>query len=99
MTYSDRSGFFWFFDSDNAELGVKIIDGRNSNGKFWVYTGSATSLNYTLTVTDMQKNVTQAYSNASGDFWSIVAHLFDVGVEGCDGIVGKADGWMCWIIF
>ena len=28
---------FWFFTPDNIELTVKVLDGRNLNGHFWVF--------------------------------------------------------------
>ena len=49
---SDGSGFFWFFDSENPELTVKVIDGTAVNGHFWVFVASSTDLAYTLTITD-----------------------------------------------
>ncbi len=51
-TYSNQSGFFTFFDPANPEVGVKILDGRAINGKWWVFHGALTSLQYTVRVTD-----------------------------------------------
>jgi hypothetical protein len=51
-TYSNQSGFFTFFDPANPEVGVKILDGRPINGKWWVFHGALTSLQYTVRVTD-----------------------------------------------
>lgn len=54
---SDRSGYLWFFDRDNAELLVKVLDGRPVNDAFWVLFGSATNLPFRLTVTDLVTGV------------------------------------------
>ncbi|HEX6865215.1 MAG TPA: hypothetical protein VF414_20470 [Thermoanaerobaculia bacterium] len=46
-----ESGYFWFFDPDNVEITVKILDGRAVNGKYWVFLSSMTDLRFTATVT------------------------------------------------
>ncbi|HEV2846115.1 MAG TPA: proprotein convertase P-domain-containing protein, partial [Thermoanaerobaculia bacterium] len=62
LPHGDRSGFFWFFDPANVELGVKIVDGRLVSGTFWLYHGALTSLDYTLTVTDTTTGTSRSYS-------------------------------------
>lgn len=59
-------GYFWFTDPSNTELAVKIIDGTTINGSFWVYYGGLTTLDYTITVTDMTANRVKSYENPSG---------------------------------
>ncbi|HVT58517.1 MAG TPA: hypothetical protein VHR45_08960 [Thermoanaerobaculia bacterium] len=49
---SDASGYFWFFDSGNAEITVKILDGRAINGHFWVFVASMTDVGFTVAVRD-----------------------------------------------
>ena len=34
------TGYFWFFNSANVELIVKVLDGRTVNGQFWVFYGA-----------------------------------------------------------
>jgi catechol 2,3-dioxygenase-like lactoylglutathione lyase family enzyme len=46
-----ESGYFWFFDPDNIEVTVKILDGRAVNGRYWVFLASMTDLPFTATVT------------------------------------------------
>jgi len=45
-----ESGYFWFFDPDNIELTVKILDGRGVNGKYWVFISSMTDVAFTAHV-------------------------------------------------
>lgn len=45
-----ESGYFWFFDPENIELTVKILDGRAVNGKYWVFIASMTDVAYTVEV-------------------------------------------------
>ena len=57
---------FWFFTPDNIELTVKILDGRGINGRFWVFYGSMTNVEFTLTVTDVETGAQKVYTNAQG---------------------------------
>lgn len=45
------SGYFWFFDPGNAEITVKILDGRPVNGHWWVFLASMTNVEATVRVT------------------------------------------------
>jgi phospholipase C len=67
LTYlSADSGAFWFFSPDNIDLVVKVLDGRSLNGKFWVFYGSLTNEQFTLTVTDTVTGAQRTYTNAQG---------------------------------
>jgi fibronectin type III domain protein len=60
------SGLFWFFDPDNLELLVKVLDGCAVNHHFWVYTGPATDVQLILTVVDSQTGKVRVYFNPLG---------------------------------
>lgn len=60
------SGSLWFFDPDNVELMVKVLDGRPVNGHFWVFYASLSDVAYTLTVTDRVTGETKTYENPAG---------------------------------
>jgi hypothetical protein len=64
------SGAFWFFDSANAELFVKVLDGQALNSHLWVLTAALTDLQYTLFVTDTTTGQTRVYGNQPGEFVS-----------------------------
>ena len=66
------SGTFSFFTSNNLELLVKVVDGRPFNGKFWVFIGSTTNVEFTVTVTDTTNNAVRTYTNAQGNIGTIV---------------------------
>ena len=53
---SDDSGLFWFFNKDNWEMLVKVIDGCALNGHFWVFSAATTDVEYTLTLQDTVGN-------------------------------------------
>lgn len=48
-----QSGYFWFFDSGNVEVTVKILDGRLVNGHYWVFVASMTDVPFALTLNDL----------------------------------------------
>ena len=58
------TGVFWFFDPNNLELMIKVLDGRAVNGNFWVFYGSLSNLEYTVTVTDTVTGAVKTYHNA-----------------------------------
>lgn len=60
------TGFFWFFNKENLELVVKVLDGRDINGNFWVFYGGLSDVEYTLTVTDSETGGRKIYQNPNG---------------------------------
>ena len=52
VTETDDSGLFWFFNADNLEMLVKVLDGCAINGHYWVFAAAATDVEYELTVRD-----------------------------------------------
>ncbi|MEM7479997.1 MAG: hypothetical protein AAF481_02390 [Acidobacteriota bacterium] len=67
IPFSDESGFFWFFNAANVELVVKMIDGRPVTGRFWVFYGALSDVEYRITVTDMETGATAEYLNPPGN--------------------------------
>ena len=65
------TGAFWFFDSANIELVVKVLDGRPVDGHFWVFYGALSDLDYTITVTDTVTGAVRSYHNARGTLGSV----------------------------
>ena len=49
---------------------VKVLDGRGFNNKIWVFIGSASGLEYTITVTDTTTTAVKTYFNAAGSLTS-----------------------------
>jgi hypothetical protein len=60
------TGAFWFFSANNLELAVKVVDGRAVNGRFWVFGGQLTDVEYTLTVTDTETGASWTHHNPAG---------------------------------
>ena len=61
-----ETGFFWFFSPSNIELAAKVLDGRASNGRFWLLYGGVSDVEYTLTVTDTVADASKSYRNEQG---------------------------------
>lgn len=68
--WTDDSGFFWFFDPNNVEVMVKILDARSYNGHYWVFVGSLSNVEFTLTVRDEFTGRERTYRNPLGSFAS-----------------------------
>ncbi|HEX4953834.1 MAG TPA: hypothetical protein VF017_10620 [Thermoanaerobaculia bacterium] len=49
----DQAGTFWFFDEDNIEVTVKLLDGRAVNDRFWLFVASMTDVAFRLSVMDV----------------------------------------------
>jgi hypothetical protein len=60
------TGAFWFFGDSNLELMVKVLDGRPVNGKFWVFYGGLSDVEYTITVRRPETGEVRTYHNPQG---------------------------------
>jgi len=65
------TGAFWFFSNGNLELVLKVVDGRPLNGKFWVFYGALSNVEYTITVTDTVTGTVKIYFNPAGQQASV----------------------------
>ena len=64
---TDDSGLFRFFDGDNWEVLVKVLDGCETNGHVWVFGASTTDLGYVIRVTDTMTGDKREYRNEAGN--------------------------------
>jgi hypothetical protein len=60
------SGLFYFFDSDNWEMLVKVLDGCALNDRFWVFAAATTDVGYSLRVLDTLSGQGRVYRNRLG---------------------------------
>ncbi len=63
---TDDSGLFRFFDPDNWEVLIKVLDGCERNGAVWVFAASTTNLGYRVHVTDTVTGDVREYRNDPG---------------------------------
>jgi hypothetical protein len=57
------SAAFSFFNVDNKELMVKVLDGCRVNDRFWVFSSGLTNVEVLITVTDTQTGRIRRYFN------------------------------------
>ncbi len=62
---SSQSGLLWFFDRENAEVLVKVLDGCSINGYRWVYVAPVTDLEFNFRIT-APNGKRWAYGNRQG---------------------------------
>ena len=43
-----ETGYWWFFDPDNVEVTVKVLDGRAVDGRLWLFVTSMTDVGFTV---------------------------------------------------
>ncbi|MYG26787.1 MAG: PKD domain-containing protein, partial [Boseongicola sp. SB0677_bin_26] len=63
---TDDSALFRFFEPDNWEVLVKVLDGCALNDHVWVFGASATTLGYSIRVTDTVTGAVREYGNDPG---------------------------------
>ena len=62
-----KSGIFSFFESSNWEVVVKVLDNcGGTTNNYWVFSAGATSLEWSLTVTDTVSQAVQSYTIPAG---------------------------------
>lgn len=67
IPHSDKSGFFYWTNPDNLEMVVKVLDGREVNGYFWVFAATSSDVEFRLRVEDTETGQIQEYFNALGE--------------------------------
>ena len=60
------TGYFWFFDSANVEVFVKVLNACGLGSRFWVFGGGLTNVEVRLRVTDTATNQVREYLNPAG---------------------------------
>ena len=60
------TGYFWFFDEENVEVLVKVLDGCQFNNRYWVFAGGLTDVEVELEVRDSVTGKSVTYTNPQG---------------------------------
>ena len=63
---TNDAGLFQFYDPDNWEILIKVLDGCAVNGHHWVYGASTTDVGYVIRVTDTATGAAKEYRNEPG---------------------------------
>lgn len=59
----EDSGYLWFFNPNNIEVVVKVLNACIVNNRYWIFAGGLTDVEVQLIVTDTQTGVQKRYSN------------------------------------
>ncbi len=60
------SGIFYFFNPNNWEMLIKVLDGCTINDAFWVFAASSTDLGLSIKVTDSKSDQSMTYTTTPG---------------------------------
>ncbi len=60
------SGLVYFFDPNNIEMLVKVLDACGINNHYWVFFAATTNVEFTLRVDDTQGSSGRVYTNPQG---------------------------------
>ncbi len=70
---SQDSAKFWFFDSSNVEMVLKVLNACGVNGQYWVLAGGLTNVGVTMRVTDTKTGKFREYTNPQGTQFAPIA--------------------------
>jgi hypothetical protein len=58
-----QTGYHWFFQPDNIETLIKVLDGCTVNGRYWVFLAGLTNVEAHFTVEDTLTGETWSHTN------------------------------------
>jgi hypothetical protein len=65
-TLTQDTGYFWFFNPDNVEIVVKVLNACSISDRFWVFAAGLTDVEAKITVIDSNTGERQEYFNSLG---------------------------------
>jgi hypothetical protein len=63
---NNETAAFWFFNANNVEALLQVLDRCPVNDRFWVFAAATTNVDLTLRVTDTQTGQVRTYFNPTG---------------------------------
>jgi hypothetical protein len=63
---TNDSGYFWFFESSNTELVVKVLNGCGIDNAYWVFAAGLTNVEVVLNVRDEATGANYTNTNPQG---------------------------------
>ena len=64
---SGDSALVWFFNADNKEMLLKVLDACQPFGDYWVFFAATTNVDFTVTVTDTANGLVKEYKNPANN--------------------------------
>ncbi|HYU33220.1 MAG TPA: CSLREA domain-containing protein [Thermoanaerobaculia bacterium] len=75
------TGYFWFFNQDNVEVTIKVLNGCGVNQHYWAFLSGMTNVEVTMQVTDTATGQTKTYTNPLNRVFRTV---LDTGAFSCN---------------
>jgi hypothetical protein len=66
VVLTDDTGYFWFFDSTNTEMVVKVLNGCAINSAYWVFAAGLTNVQVNWEVLDTKTGAAYPQVNSQG---------------------------------
>lgn len=63
---TNDTGYLWFFNSDNVEVVIKVLNACSFVNRYWVFAGGLTNQGVNITVTDTKTGTSKSYVNIRG---------------------------------
>lgn len=63
---SDDSALFWFFNANNWEMLIKVLNGCALTNNYWVFFAATTDVQFVVTITDTTTGKVKTYLNPQG---------------------------------
>ena len=103
ITGSDKTGYFWFFNTPTSSWWSRCSTRGPVNGYFWFFYGALSDVQYTLTVTDVTTGERRFYDNSPGNICGLGdTRAFPLGgpaarlAAGGDGAMAGTDALLPW---
>ena len=69
MPGSDLTGYFWFFNAQNIELVIKILNATSlPSNNWWVFYGALSDVEYNIHIRDTVTGLEKPYNNEPLNF-------------------------------
>jgi hypothetical protein len=68
------TGYLWFFNQNNVEMVIKVLDACGVNSSYWVFAGGLTDVQVDITVTDTSTGAVRTYHNSLGTPFQPIQH-------------------------
>ena len=66
VALTSDTGYFWFFQSSNVEMVIKVLNACSLNSHYWVFAGGLTNVRTVIKVTDTLTGKFKSYVNLQG---------------------------------
>src|SRR5215471_9726724 len=83
------TGYCWFFDPNNVEMIVKVLNGCPLNSRFWAFAGGLTDVQVQMSVTDTATGAVRNYSNPQGTAFVPIQDA--AAFQGCTAVSGGGE--------